>query len=137
MAKKKTVKRKKDASLADTPADFEYSLAEVEQIVSKLEGGDLNLTDSLAQYELGIRRLKQCHKLLEAAEQRVSLLSGFDADGNPVRESLADHAGKTKVSRRTRDREDTPASSEAEDLDVGGGNARNPADSVDDPPGLF
>ena len=58
--------------------DFEVSLSEVEQILARLESGELGLTESLEQYETGIKQLKRCHALLDAAEQRVSLLSGFD-----------------------------------------------------------
>ena len=82
MAKKKTA-RKRSANQEDDP-DFEAALSEVEQIVTELESGELGLTQSLEQYETGIKRLKQCHKLLDQAAQRVTFLSGFDADGNPI-----------------------------------------------------
>ena len=52
--------------------------------MAKLESGELGLTESLEEYETGIKQLKRCHTLLDAAEQRVSLLSGFDAEGNPI-----------------------------------------------------
>lgn len=90
--------------------DFEKSVEEIEQIVTKLESGELNLTDSLSNYELGIKRLKQCHQLLESAEQKVSLLSGFDADGDPVIEpmpetvfrSAAGGQGEVKAPKQTK-----------------------------------
>ncbi len=66
--------------------NFEKALSEVEAIVGELESGSLGLSESLEQYEEGIRQLKRCHQLLDSAEQRVSLLAGFDADGNPVQE---------------------------------------------------
>ena len=87
MAKKKATSPKTASQKTTQPVDFESSLAEVERIVMQLEAGDLNLTESLAQYELGIKRLKQCHQVLETAEQRVSQLAGFDADGNPIHQS--------------------------------------------------
>ncbi|MDG2221868.1 MAG: exodeoxyribonuclease VII small subunit [Rubripirellula sp.] len=90
MAKKKASSPKTTSPKPKKPVDFESSLAEVEQIVRQLETGELNLTESLGQYELGIKRLKQCHQVLEAAEQRVSQLAGFDADGNPIQHSLDD-----------------------------------------------
>ncbi len=83
--------KKKKASSTDPSKDdirFESALAEVEQIVDELESGEAGLTESLAHYETGIKRLKQCHQLLQAAERRITLLSGFDADGNPVTEPL-------------------------------------------------
>jgi len=65
---------------------FEQAVAEVEQIVSKLESGKLELAQSLDEYQRGVGTLNECYKLLENAERRITLLSGFDADGNPVTE---------------------------------------------------
>ena len=78
MAKKK--------SNPDTPEteslSFEQSLADLEQIVRELEEGELTMDDALASYEAGIGRLKRCYQLLDAAEKKVELLIGVDADGN-------------------------------------------------------
>lgn len=70
----------------DSPTDnrtFEQSLAELEQIVRDLEEGDTGLEESLARYERGIGLLKRCYGQLRQAEQRVLLLAGADADGQP------------------------------------------------------
>lgn len=87
MAKKKAA-AKKESKEAAAEVDFEQALEAIEQIVGKLESGQLGLSESLQQYELGIRQLKRCQELLDAAEQRVSVLAGFDAEGNPVEEPL-------------------------------------------------
>ena len=87
MAKQKQLKSKR-AGGKDVPLDFESALAEVEMIVTKLESGESGLTESLEQYEIGINRLKECHSLLSEAERKISVLSGFDADGNPVTETF-------------------------------------------------
>jgi len=71
---------------------FEQAIAEVEEIVSKLEGGRLGLSQSLDEYQRGVGTLKECYELLEVAERRVTLLSGFDADGNPVTEPFEEEA---------------------------------------------
>lgn len=63
---------------------FEQSLAELEQIVRQLEEGKLGLSDSLARYEVGVKRLKECYQLLERAEQRIELLERVDAHGEAV-----------------------------------------------------
>ena len=63
---------------------FEQSLEELEQIVRQLEEGQLGLAESLASYELGVKRLKECYQLLERAERRIELLERVDADGEPV-----------------------------------------------------
>ncbi len=63
-------------------ANFEDSLAELEQIVHALEDGQIGLADALARYEQGAKLLKECYKQLADAEQRIELLSGVDSDGN-------------------------------------------------------
>ncbi len=60
-------------------ADFEHSLDELEQLVAKMEGGDLSLDDSLASFERGIGLYRQCQQSLEKAELRVRLLMDPDA----------------------------------------------------------
>ncbi|MEO0531886.1 MAG: exodeoxyribonuclease VII small subunit [Planctomycetota bacterium] len=95
---KKTAKKK-----AEAPEPFEESLAKLEGIVADLEGGELGLADALARYEEGVGRLKQCHAQLESAERRIELLSGVDADGNPVTTPFDDSAtadGKTSRSAK-------------------------------------
>jgi exodeoxyribonuclease VII small subunit len=67
---------------------FESAVDEIEQIVSRLESGELDLAESLQQYAKGIETLKECHELLADAERRVTMLSGFDADGNPITSPL-------------------------------------------------
>jgi len=96
MAKKKAA-GKKEQEGPSSELDFEHSLREVEQIVARLEGGQLGLSESLQQYELGIKQLKRCHELLDAAEQRVNVLAGFDAEGNPVLEPLQEASGSRKA----------------------------------------
>ena len=61
---------------ADTApaADFEHSLDELEQLVAKMEGGELSLDDSLASFERGIGLYRHCQQALEQAELRVRLL---------------------------------------------------------------
>ncbi|MBB3207589.1 exodeoxyribonuclease VII small subunit [Rhodopirellula rubra] len=96
MAKKKTAARpdqSAETSQSDSPSekpDFEATLSDIELIVSKLESGELSLDDSLRQYEAAVGKMRQCYELLEIAERRVSVLSGFDADGNPVTHPLDD-----------------------------------------------
>ena len=62
---------------------FEQALQQLEQIVQKLEKGDLPLEESLRLYEDGIRLSRLCHGTLEEAEGRIELLLK-DARGEPV-----------------------------------------------------
>lgn len=53
---------------------FENSLAELEEIVAKMEAGDLSLEESLTAFEKGIKLTKDCQKALDTAEQKVNKL---------------------------------------------------------------
>jgi len=53
---------------------FENSLSELEEVVKKLEDGDLGLEKSIEEFEKGIKLIKECQKLLDKAEQKVSIL---------------------------------------------------------------
>ncbi len=64
---------------------FEQALAQLEQIVQKLERGELPLEESLRLYEEGIRLSRLCHGKLEEAEGRIELLLK-DGRGEPVRD---------------------------------------------------
>ncbi|BDU15944.1 exodeoxyribonuclease VII small subunit [Lysobacter auxotrophicus] len=64
----------------DTPStspvsDFEQSLDALEQLVEKMEHGEMSLEDSLAAYERGVGLYRRCQSALEEAELRVRLLS--------------------------------------------------------------
>lgn len=80
MAKKKDV----------TPIDFESTLEELEALVQRLEKGDLNLEQSLKDFERGIQLTRSAQQALKEAEQKVQMLSGegeqaglipFEGDG--------------------------------------------------------
>ena len=55
--------------------DFEAALAELEQIVERLEQGQLPLEESLRQFERGVELTRNCQKALRQAEQKISVLS--------------------------------------------------------------
>lgn len=60
---------------------FEESLKRLDEIVKHLERGDLPLDDSLTLFEEGTELIHSCSTMLEAAEQKVSLLR-VAPDGN-------------------------------------------------------
>lgn len=71
---------------------FEAALKQLEEIVQKLEKGELPLEESLVLYEQGIRLSRLCHGKLEEAEGRIEVLmksaSGelmLDENGKPRR----------------------------------------------------
>jgi exodeoxyribonuclease VII small subunit len=53
---------------------FEKSLQELEDLVEKMEQGDLSLEDSLAHFEKGVQLSRACQKALKEAEQKVEIL---------------------------------------------------------------
>lgn len=55
--------------------DFEESLKELEEIVSKLEGGDITLDESMALFERGMKLSGDCRKTLETAKQKIITLT--------------------------------------------------------------
>ena len=62
--------------------NFEPSLENIEQIVAKLEDGDISLEDSVKAFEEGMGLVKECQKQLSAAELKVKKLldSGDSVD---------------------------------------------------------
>ena len=55
-------------------ASFEQSLDELEQLVARMEHGDMGLDDSLKSFERGIALYRNCQGALEQAELRVRQL---------------------------------------------------------------
>jgi exodeoxyribonuclease VII small subunit len=127
---------KKEAGSPDVAQQpsFEDALGKLEQVVRRLEEGEIGLNEALVTYEQGVKLLRHCYQLLEGAERRIELLSGVDAEGKPVVEAIDDAvlSLEEKAQRRGRRRtsaEDPPRSKEpkfgVEDTDI------------DDPRGLF
>lgn len=56
------------------PPTFESALAELEQIVSDMEAGQLPLEKSLAAYKRGAELMKFCQSALQDAQQQVKIL---------------------------------------------------------------
>ena len=68
--------------------DFEKRLGRLEEIVSKMEEGEMSLDDSLALFEEGVKLSRECNSQLEQAEQKVKLLLKIDENGNPITEDF-------------------------------------------------
>ena len=49
-------------------------MEELEKVVAELEKGDLNLDDSVSRFEQGIKISKECSKILEEAEKKITIL---------------------------------------------------------------
>ena len=62
------------------PASFEDALSELEALVERMESGDLTLEESLAAFEQGIALTRHCQESLQAAEQKVEILTARTPD---------------------------------------------------------
>ena len=74
--------------MAEQPSDivglsFEKALAELEQIVRSLEGGNVPLEESIALFGRGEQLKSHCDKLLKVAEAKVDKIR-LDAEGKPA-----------------------------------------------------
>lgn len=70
--------------LSDLPQDFETALAQLEELVAKMESGALPLEESLVAYRRGVSLTRVCQERLAQAEQQISVLEAgllrpFDA----------------------------------------------------------
>jgi exodeoxyribonuclease VII small subunit len=54
--------------------EFEQALAELEQLVERLERGDLPLDEALKTFERGVALTRHCQTALKAAQQKVEIL---------------------------------------------------------------
>jgi len=67
---------------------FEDSLAELEQLVTQLEQGDISLEESLKSFERGVNLTRACQKALQEAEQKVQIL--IEKNGTQTLEPFTD-----------------------------------------------
>ncbi len=61
---------------------FEEAMAELEEVVGRLERGDVALEESIRLYERGAKLKAHCEQKLKEAEEKVAAIT-LDADGAP------------------------------------------------------
>ncbi|MEM9797277.1 MAG: exodeoxyribonuclease VII small subunit [Pseudomonadota bacterium] len=61
---------------------FEQAIAELEQVVNRLDSGDVPLDESIALYERGAKLKARCEQKLKEAEEKVQQIT-LDAQGQP------------------------------------------------------
>lgn len=72
--------------MADTPVSemsFEQAMAELEQVVTQLEGSQVPLEDSIKLYDRGAALKAHCEVKLKEAEEKVAQIT-LNADGEPT-----------------------------------------------------
>lgn len=65
----------KPAAPIDASMTFEQAQAELETLITRIEGGQVGLEESMVAYERGVALLKHCRGILEKAEQTFTDLS--------------------------------------------------------------
>lgn len=60
--------------------NFEESMKSLENIVTELENGNLNLDESVKKFEEGMKIAKQCNTILEDAEKKITILLEKDGE---------------------------------------------------------
>ncbi len=66
----------KKAANSDDKIDFENALKELEELVERMEQGELSLEQSLKDFERGVALTRACQQALQEAEQKVQILAG-------------------------------------------------------------
>lgn len=84
--------------MTDSDFNFERSFARLEEILDKMNGGNVSLDESLKLYEEADLLITGCSKRLNAAETRIEMLIKkrdgeltVDQEGNPERGIFEDH----------------------------------------------
>ena len=77
-----------------TDLKFEDCLARLEQIVGRLETGNLPLEESLKIFEEGVALARRCAKYLEDAEQRIEILTKDESGALGAKPFSADPEGE-------------------------------------------
>lgn len=73
----------------EDPQSFEEAMQRLESIVGRLEEEQLPLEEMLARYEEGVALARYCNEKLDAAEQKVSLITR-QSDGSIRTEDFED-----------------------------------------------
>lgn len=76
--------------MSDAPQEltFEQALARLDEVVTRMDGGDVGLEEAVRLFEQGQELLGVCRERLALAQQRITELTaegenGVDADGAP------------------------------------------------------
>jgi exodeoxyribonuclease VII small subunit len=62
-------------SQPDAALSFEDALARLEEIIERIESGEVGLEKAIGEYERGVVLIRRCKDILQKAEQRVDELT--------------------------------------------------------------
>ncbi|MBE9198558.1 MULTISPECIES: exodeoxyribonuclease VII small subunit [unclassified Nodularia (in: cyanobacteria)] len=68
--------KRKDASSSDSMAAWNYEgkVLEIEEIIARIEAGELDLQEVFEQFSTAVESLRQCESFLQQRQQQVNLL---------------------------------------------------------------
>lgn len=78
------------------PLPFESALAQIEQIIARIESGEVGLEESLAEYERGVTLINHCRGKLDAARQKVEDLTRKLQQHDAPTDDGADEGGSSE-----------------------------------------
>ena len=86
--------REESAPQAETQDDrsFEECLQSLENVVERIESGELSLEDSLATFEEGVRLVQSCNRKLSDVERRIEVLTKDSEGRTRLRELVEEEA---------------------------------------------
>ena len=66
----------KKSAQSDSPASFEDAMAELQQLVTQMEAGELALEASIVAYKRGSELVKFCQSQLDKVDSQIKVLEG-------------------------------------------------------------
>jgi exodeoxyribonuclease VII small subunit len=75
-ASAKPISAEAGAAAPEMPATYEGAMRELEQLVGRLESGDMPLEQMLSGYQRGAQLLQLCRDKLQAVEDQIKVLDG-------------------------------------------------------------
>lgn len=72
---------------------FEEAMMELEQIVQKLEKGELPIDESIEYFQKGVELSRYCSKKLDEIERRITIL--IEEENGDIKEEVFEHVNKT------------------------------------------
>jgi len=67
----------------DKEPSFEQAIDKLEDLIERIESGEVGLEEAIEQYEQGQALIKRCRGILNKAERRIAELTQ-DTDGQPT-----------------------------------------------------
>lgn len=66
--------------MSENKIDFEKSLSKLENIVKKLESGEVSLDESIKLFEEGVKYAGECRNALKTAKEKIISLTDVEKE---------------------------------------------------------